>query len=251
MDRKIYHGGNRIVRKPSFGIGRPYNDFGLGFYCTESPKYAAEWAVRENRNGFVSAYSIDPDGLMTINLCGPQFNALHWLSLLLAFREFDLSSDTAHRAREYINKWFSVDYQGCDCIIGYRADNRLFMFAQDFLDGKLSYQDLKTSLSGASNRQFVLKSNRAFDRISFAGYSTACAEESFPVGRSRELRAIKKTRDIQNLGGIKATGDINKRKTAEQPVEPVKQLVKPASIERGLFITDLIEQEVRPYDSRL
>jgi hypothetical protein len=101
--------------------------------------------------------------------------------------------------------------------MGYRADNRLFMFAQDFLDGKLPYQDLKSSLSGDSNRQFVLKSNRAFDRISFAGYSTASAEKSFPVRRSRELRAIKSLK--QSSG--------------------------------GLFITDLIEQEVRPYDSRL
>ena len=156
MERKIYHGSDHIVRAPVFGAGRPFNDFGLGFYCTGSSRYAAEWAVGRERNGFVSAYTIDTDRLMTINLCGPQYNPLHWLSLLLTFREFDLSSDTAHRAREYINKWFSVDYQGCDCIIGYRADNRLFMFAQDFLDGDLSYQDLRDSLSGDSNRQFVL-----------------------------------------------------------------------------------------------
>ncbi len=217
MERKIYHGSDHIVRAPVFGAGRPFNDFGLGFYCTGNSRYAAEWAVGRERNGFVSAYTIDTDRLMTINLCGPQYNPLHWLSLLLTFREFDLSSDTAHRAREYINKWFSVDYQGCDCIIGYRADNRLFMFAQDFLDGDLSYQDLRDSLSGDSNRQFVLKSNRAFDRVSFAGYSHASAEESFPARRSRELRAIK-----------------SMRKTAD-----------------GLFITDLIEQEVRPYDPRL
>ena len=217
MERKIYHGSDHIVRTPVFGAGRPFNDFGLGFYCTAYSRHAAEWAVARDRNGFVSAYTIDTDRLMTINLCGPQYNPLHWLSLLLTFREFDLSSDTAHRAREYINKWFSVDYQGCDCIIGYRADNRLFMFAQDFLDGDLSYQDLRDSLSGDSNRQFVLKSNRAFDRVSFAGYSHASAEETFPVRRSRELRAIK-----------------SMKTTAE-----------------GLFITDLIEQEVRPYDPRL
>lgn len=216
MEKKIYHGSDHIIRTPVFGAGSQYNDFGLGFYCAEDSRYAAEWAVGKDRNGFVSAYSIDPDGLRTINLCGPQYNVLHWLSLLLAFREFDLSSGTAHRAREYINKYFSVDYQGCDCIIGYRADNSLFMFAQDFLDGKLSYQDLRKSLSGGSNRQFVLKSNRAFDRISFSGYDSASAEESYPVRRSRELRAIRNMR--------------------------------PSG---GLFVTDLIEQEVRPYDSRL
>ena len=220
MDRKIYHGGDRIVRDPAFGTGRPYNDFGLGFYCTEYPQYAAEWAVGPGRNGFVSAYTINYDGLRIINLCSSQYNPLHWLGLLFGYREFDLSSDTAYRARDYINKYYSVDHQACDCIIGYRADNRCFMLAQDFLDAKLSYMSFRKALSSDdSNRQFVLKSNRAFDRILFSGYEPALCEAYFPVRRSRELRAIKSTKPSVGAG--------------------------------DLFITDLIEEEVRPYDTRL
>ena len=219
MDKKIYHGSTRIIRSPHFGAGRPYNDFGLGFYCTEYPQYAAEWAVGKDSNGFVSAYSLNCDGLRVINLCGPQYTALHWLYLLLSFRNFDLSSNTARRAREYINKYFSVDHQGCDCIAGYRADNRLFMFSQGFLDGDLSYRSLADALTADdSNRQFVLKSNRAFDRITFTDYRPASSADSYPVKYSREIRAIKK---------------------ADRYAES------------GLFINDLIEQEVRPYDTRL
>ena len=220
MGRKIYHGGERIVRDPSFGTGRPYNDFGLGFYCTESRQYASEWAAGSGRNGFVSAYSIESDGLRIINLCSSQYNPLHWLSLLFSYREFDLSSDTAYRAREYINKYFSVDHQACDCIIGYRADNRCFMFAQDFLDAKLSYMSFRNAVTGDdSNRQFVLKSNRAFDRIIFTGYEPALNEEYFPVRRSREIKAMKN--------------------------------VQPSLGSSDFFITELIEEEVRPYDTRL
>ena len=220
MDKKIYHGGDRIVKTPSFGTGRPYNDFGLGFYCTEYPQYAAEWAVGPGKNGFVSSYSIDHDGLRIINLCSSQYNVLHWLSLLFNYREFDLSSDVAYRAREYINKHFPVDHQACDCIIGYRADNRCFMFAQDFLDAKLSYMSFRDAVTGDdSNRQFVLKSNRAFDRITFTGYEPALSETSFPVRRSREIRALK------NIRKSAGSGDF--------------------------FITDLIGEEVRPYDTRL
>ena len=219
MYKKIYHGSASIVRSPKFGAGNPYNDFGLGFYCTEYPQYAAEWAVGRDRSGFVSAYTINCDGLRIINLCGPQYNALHWLGLLLGFREFDLSSGTAYKAREYINRYFSVDYQGSDCIAGWRADNRCFMFAQEFLDGRMSYQALKSALAADdSNRQFVLKSNRAFDRVSFAGYRSASHEDVFAAGCSRELRAIKNM--VPAAGG-------------------------------DLFITDLIDQEVRPYDTRL
>lgn len=208
------------MRSPSFGSGMPYNDFGLGFYCSEYPQYAAEWAAGPGRNGFVSEYSIDIDGLRIINLCSSQFTPLHWLGLLFSYRTFDLSSDTAYRAQEYLNKYFPVDQQSCDCIIGYRADNRCFMFAQDFLDSKLSYQSFRNALTSYdSNRQFVLKSNRAFDRVSFMGYTSAISDEVFPRGRSRELAAIKKT--------------------------------KPSAGANDIFISTMIAEEVRPYDSRL
>ena len=35
MKRKIYHGSSEIMEKAEFGYGKPYNDYGLGFYCTE------------------------------------------------------------------------------------------------------------------------------------------------------------------------------------------------------------------------
>jgi len=220
MDRKIYHGSSHIVRPPKFGTGNQYNDFGLGFYCSEYPQHAAEWAVSSGRNGFVSAYSINCDGLRIINLCGPQYLPLHWMSILFNFRKFDLFTDTAKRAVEYIGKYYSVDYQGSDCIIGYRADNRCFMFAQDFLDGRLSYHSLRTALAcDVSNRQFVLKSNRAFDRISFTGYEPVSAADHFTAAAAREIRSIKRT---------------------------------PAQAEiRDLFITQFIEEDIKPYDMRL
>lgn len=220
MNKTIYHGGERIVRNPAFGTGRPYNDFGLGFYCTEYSQYAFEWAAGSGRNGFVSSYSIESDGLRVINLCSSQYTPLHWLGLLFNYREFDLSSDTAYRAKDYITKYYSIDHQACDCIIGYRADNRCFMFAQDFLDSKLSYMSFRSALLGDdSNRQFVLKSNRAFDRIIFTGYEPVPGEDFFPVRRSRELRAMKN--------------------------------IKPSMGASDFFISDIIEEEVRPYDTRL
>ena len=41
----IYHGSEKIVDQPIFGEGKINNDFGLGFYCTESEKLAKEWAT--------------------------------------------------------------------------------------------------------------------------------------------------------------------------------------------------------------
>ena len=54
MDSKItiYHGSNKIVENPTFGEGKQNNDFGLGFYCTESIDLAKEWAVSSLSDGF-------------------------------------------------------------------------------------------------------------------------------------------------------------------------------------------------------
>ena len=176
--------------------------------------------MRSGRNGFVSGYSINTDGLRIINLCGPQYSPLHWISLLLSFREFDMFQPSARSAREYINRYYNVDHQGIDCIIGYRADNSCFMFVQDFLDGRLSYQSLRQALTGdPANRQFVLKSNRAFDRISFTGYETALAAEYYPAGASRELRMLSSI--------------LSRRESS------------------GLYITQMTEEDIKPYDLRL
>ena len=31
----VYHGSQQIVETPKFGVGKTYNDYGQGFYCTE------------------------------------------------------------------------------------------------------------------------------------------------------------------------------------------------------------------------
>lgn len=35
MLRKLYYGFKTIIQKPVYGYGKKYNDYGLGFYCTE------------------------------------------------------------------------------------------------------------------------------------------------------------------------------------------------------------------------
>ena len=42
---RIYHGSKDIIKIPLYGYGKKYNDYGLGFYCTENIELAKEWAV--------------------------------------------------------------------------------------------------------------------------------------------------------------------------------------------------------------
>ena len=220
MYKTIYHGSSHIIRKPNLGLGKAYNDFGIGFYCTEDFSGASEWAVKGNKNGFVSSYSIDCKGLRIIDLCGPQYTALHWISLLFNYREFDASTRLMHDAREYISKEFTVDYQGADCIIGYSADSFAFSLTSDFLNGRLSYRNLKNALHDVTgSRQFVLKSNRAFDRILYTGYSPASSAEFYSASGRKGTNIIKKAH---------LDGD-----------------------EGDLSISQLLEEGIKSYDMRL
>ena len=45
MKKIIYHGSINIIKEPIYGYGKKYNDYGLGFYCTENIELAKEWAV--------------------------------------------------------------------------------------------------------------------------------------------------------------------------------------------------------------
>ena len=178
MIRQLFHGSPSIIEKPQFGYGKVYNDYGLGFYCTDSLEMAKEWGVAQNRNGYANRYELDCEGLKILDLNGPSFNILHWLAVLLENREFDVPSGLALEAKEYILNTFRVDYQSQDAIIGYRADDSYFSFAQDFINGTISYRQLNNAMHlGKLGQQFVLKSKQGFDRIQFLGYELADHDE--------------------------------------------------------------------------
>ena len=98
----LYHGSKDIITRPEFGTGSPYNDYGRGFYCTESLDLAREWACLENRDGFANKYAMDLNGLSIMNLTDGSYNILNWLSLLLANRKFSITANIARQAKNYL-----------------------------------------------------------------------------------------------------------------------------------------------------
>ena len=109
-----------------------------------------------------------------LNLNAEQFCILHWLTILLQNREFDTPSGLVYEAKAYLLENFKVDYSAYDAIIGYRADDSYFSFAQDFINGTISYRQLNNAMHlGKLGQQFVLKSRKAFSLIKFTGYELA------------------------------------------------------------------------------
>ena len=79
----IYHGSKDIIEVPEYGKGKPYNDYGLGFYCTEYVELAKEWACNDKHGGFANKYILDTTGLKILDLNSKDYCIIHWISVLL------------------------------------------------------------------------------------------------------------------------------------------------------------------------
>ncbi len=219
MRKTIYHGSEKIIKVPKFGLGKPYNDYGLGFYCTESADLAMEWSVDENRDGFANRYEIETDGLCILDLESSDFCILHWLSVLLVNREFELDTELAADAREFILESFPVDTSKVDVIIGWRADDSYFTFARNFLSGAITLTKLGEAMKlGKLGSQFVLKSRKVFSRIEFKGVDIAMAKDWFPLKKGRDdeaRRTYREMRGRRERNGLYITRIMDEEMTAD------------------------------------
>ena len=59
------------------------------------------------------------------------------MALLLKNRTFRLSNEIAIDARDYIIENFSIDLSDYDVVVGYRADDSYFSFAESFVQNGL------------------------------------------------------------------------------------------------------------------
>ena len=193
----IYHGSINIVEKPVFGEGKPYNDYGRGFYCTEHVELAKEWACSSDSDGYANHYQLDLDGLRVLYLNGSEYNILNWLAILLENRKFNVAEGLPQRARTYLLENFKVDYKSFDIIIGYRADDSYFSYAGDFINGTLSLRDLSEAMRlGKLGEQVVLKSKKAFQALTFIEAIKAPHEEYFGKYKLRDEEARNRYREM-------------------------------------------------------
>lgn len=219
----IYHGSSEIIEKPQFGKGKTYNDYGRGFYCTEHMELAKEWACTEDVDGFVNQYEIDLSKLKVLNLSSDEYTILHWLAMLMKHRKVRLSTPVMKRGREWLMEHFLPDAEGYDAIIGYRADDSYFSFARAFVNNEISLNQLSYAMRlGKLGEQIVLKSKKAFDEVNFVSYET-CDNTIY--------YAKRKARDDEAREAFHAEiekDDLN-----------------------GLYMRDILREEVKPDDARL
>lgn len=187
----IYHGSKDIIEKPIYHGGKETNDYGFGFYCTESLDLAKEWACVDNEtNGYANKYEIDLSKMKVLDLTQKEYSVLNWIAILLKFRTFDITSSISLEAKEYLIKNFYIDISNYDVVIGYRADDSYFKFAKDFISNTISVQKLSKALElGQLGKQVVLISEYAHDSIKYISSETADHKIYYTKRISRDKKA--------------------------------------------------------------
>lgn len=188
----IYHGSEKIVEKPILGRGRKNNDFGLGFYCTASKELAKEWAVSNLYDGISNCYTLDTEYLNILNLNSSDYSILNWIAVLVEHRVFSIKNPVARRAKRYLLDNFSINVNAFDLIIGYRADDSYFDYAESFLNNAISVEQLARAMKlGKLGEQIVIKSKFAFSKLKYEGYDIANKDRYYVFRKDRNDEANK------------------------------------------------------------
>ena len=186
----LYHGSDHIIEVPVFNGSKRTNDYGYGFYTTESEDMAKEWACSDNQDGFANCYEADLDGLSILDLNSSEYCILNWLAILANYRSYWQRSSITEEAKEYLHKHFFIDPSDYDVIIGYRADDSYFSFAQDFVAGTISLSKLSEAMRlGKLGEQIVFKSQESYRHIRFLKAIPANAATYYEKKAARDLEA--------------------------------------------------------------
>ncbi len=192
MDKSIniYHGSDKIIENPTFGLGRKNNDFGLGFYCTENEELAKEWAVSSLNDGFCNKYTLDTSYLKILNLNSSDYTILNWIAVLLKHRLFTIKNPLANRAKKYLLDNFDINVNAYDLIIGYRADDSYFDYAESFINNGISVGQLASAMRlGKLGEQIVIKSKFAFSNLKYNGFAIAEKDKYYSLRKLRNDEA--------------------------------------------------------------
>ena len=220
----VYHGSENIIKVPVYNGSKRNNDYGYGFYTTADLGLAKEWACAKNKDGFANSYEVDLTDLNILNLNDSQYSILNWLAILAKHRTYWQKNSISEEAKAYLHENFYIDPSTYDVIIGYRADDSYFSFAQDFVAGTISLRKLSEAMHlGKLGEQVVLKSEEAFRHIQFINAEPADASTYYEKKITRDRDARREYR--------------NTKQTSDTINE--------------LFILDIMREEIKNGDPRL
>ena len=202
----LYHGSEKIIKNPVYGLGAKYNDYGPGFYCTKKIELAKEWACKTSSDGYANEYVLNEDDLNILDLTYDVYSILHWLCILVEHRQFDVNTPIMQRGHEWLVNNYHIDISQYDIVKGYRADDSYFSFARAFLSNQISLQQLEGVMGlGELGIQYVLISEKAFGAIEYKRFEIAPSDKYYLKRMARDHNARENYRKIASEMDFKGT----------------------------------------------
>ena len=196
-----------------------------GIFKLVAEEMAKEWACKQNTDGFSNRYELDLTDLRILVLTDGKHTVLNWIAILLEHRTLSLDSEIAIDAKDYIIEHFSIDTSEYDVIIGYRADDSYFRYAESFVENGLSLRSLNKALHlGKLGEQTVLISKKAYNQIKFIDAEPVDKTIYYPKFIDRDTKAREAYKN-----------DIRKTK----------------SYRDDIFVMDFLREEIRSDDPRI
>ena len=140
-------------------------------------------------------------------------------------RRFRVTTPVMRRGVEWLKENFLIDISEYDLIIGYRADDSYFSFAEAFVSNSLSLTNLNKALRlGKLGEQVALVSDKAFENLEYIESVVAESSVYYPKFSSRDYSARKTYRD---------------------------EILQKENVLEDIFVLDIIRQEMKNDDSRI
>lgn len=128
--------------------------------------------------------------LLFLNLNSPDYTIFNWIAVLMEHRLFSIRTPVARRARQYLIDNFSVNVNAFDLIIGCRADDSYFDYAELFLNNSISVEQLAHAMQlGKLGEQIVIKSKFAFSNLKYEGFDVAEKDRYYVLRKARDDEA--------------------------------------------------------------
>lgn len=189
----IYHGNKTENLTPTYGLGSKDNDYGRGFYTTPDIELAREWAwgiYSAGNKGYVHTFELNTEHLNILNLT--ELDSIHWIAELVYNRNLNLQDKEVvqDNVKILLDK-YKLDTNNYDIIIGYRANDSYFTYAEAFVSGTIYKDTLEKALrTGELGLQVFIKSRKAFQSL-----QKTATEEVPEKYRGYFLRRDKNARD--------------------------------------------------------
>ena len=152
----LYHGSKDIVEYPEIRKARFNKDFYFGFYCTNIEKQAERWATRYGEKGYINRYEYTENTELKIL----RFEKMteEWLDFIISCR--------SGQAHQY------------DIVEGPMADDTIYNYLQNYLDGKISRSAFWELVKFKyPTHQISFHTVSALDTLKFAGSEVIYGEK--------------------------------------------------------------------------